>query len=424
MLPIAPAGAVLQAGRLLRRNRTVVAGAPGRRIARQGVTMLRFVARIAFGLALASPAFAQGPGEIKVLIAFDPSDSEGLVVNPTAIATSLGSVAGRPVKVVKSDDLGNAMRATRTGEFDVYIAPPHVAASALAHGYDIVGTTARDEPYVLVARPGVRSPADLKGGKIYLTQQDSVGTYIARGMLNESGQSLKVFQDVMYRKTSGAGLLALSAGIVDATVAKRSDVEAWSRQNPGKGGPLLTSKPVPGGMTVAVKRTLADPARGKLVAWFESPGAYVGGIGRVAYRPESASYEYVAGLGHFTPGQLPGTTRVSAAEVDELIRKGAVFIDVRSEKEFKERRVKGAQWIPYVEKSLKDVAFDPAADDFSGLARLDPAKPVIFACNGAECWKSYKASKVAVAKGFKTVYWFRGGLPEWVARGMPVEGGA
>ena len=56
--------------------------------------------------------------------------------------------------------------------------------------------------------------------------------------------------------------------------------------------------------------------------------------------------------------------------------------------------------------------------------RLDPAKPVIFACNGAECWKSYKASKVAVAKGFKTVYWFRGGLPEWVARGMPVEGGA
>ena len=252
--------------------------------------MLRFVARIAFGLALASPAFAQGPGEIKVLIAFDPSDSEGLVVNPTAIATSLGSVAGRPVKVVKSDDLGNAMRATRTGEFDVYIAPPHVAASALAHGYDIVGTTAKDEPYVLVARPGVRSPADLKGGKIYLTQQDSVGTYIARGMLNESGQSLKVFQDVMYRKTSGAGLLALSAGIVDATVAKRSDVEAWSRQNPGKGGPLLTSKPVPGGMTVAVKRTLADPARGKLVAWFESPGAYVGGIGRVAYRPESASY--------------------------------------------------------------------------------------------------------------------------------------
>lgn len=391
--------------------------------------MLRYAARIAFGAALALPALAppaaaQGTAEITVLIALDPSDSEGLVVNTAAIASSLGAPAGRPVKVVKSDDLGNAMRATRTGEVDVYIAPAHVAASALAHGYDIVGATAKDEPYVLVARPGVRTPADLKGGKIYLTQQDSVGTYVARGMLNESGQSLKVFQDVLYRKTSGAGLLALSAGIVDATVARRSDVEAWTRQNAGKGAPILTSKPVPGGTTVAVRRTLPDPARGKLVAWFEAPGSYIGGIGRVAYRPEAASYEYVAGLGHFTPGQLPGTTRVSAAEADDLIRRGAVFVDVRSEKEFKERHVKGARWIPYVEKSLKDVAFDPAADDFSGLAKLDPAKPVIFACNGAECWKSYKASKVAVAKGFKTVYWFRGGLPEWVARGMPVEGGA
>lgn len=385
--------------------------------------MLRLVARVFVGLALAWPAFAQSNGEIKVLIAYDPSDSEGLVVNATTIANSLGNVAGRPVKVIKSDDLGNAMRATRTGEFDVYIAPAHVAASALSHGYDIVGATGKDEPYMLVARAGVRTPADLKGGKIYLTQQDSVGTYIARGMLNESGQSLKVFQDVMYRKTSGAGLLALSAGIVDATVARRSDVDAWTKQNPGKGAPILTSKPVPGGMTVAVKRTLADPARGKLVAWFEAPGSYVGGIGRVAYRPEGASYEYVAGLGHFTPGQLPGTTRVSAAEADDLIRKGAVFVDVRSEKEYKERHVKGAQWIPYVEKSLKDVAFDPAADDFSGLAKLDPAKPVIFACNGAECWKSYKASKVAVSKGFKSVYWFRGGLPEWLARGMPIEGG-
>ena len=214
--------------------------------------MLRYAARIAFGAALALPALAppvaaQGTAEITVLIAVDPSDSEGLVVNTAAIASSLGAAAGRPVKVVKSDDLGNAMRATRTGEVDVYIAPAHMAASALAHGYDIVGATAKDEPYVLVARPGVRTPADLTGGKIYLTQQDSVGTYVARGMLNESGQSLKVFQDVLYRKTSGAGLLALSAGIVDATVARRSDVEAWARQNAGKGAPILPSKPVPGG---------------------------------------------------------------------------------------------------------------------------------------------------------------------------------
>ena len=57
------------------------------------------------------------------------------------------------------------------------------------------------------------------------------------------------------------------------------------------------------------------------------------------------------------------------------------------------------------------------------LPGLDKAKPVIFACNGAECWKSYKAAKVATTKGFKSVYWLRGGLPEWDETGLPTEGG-
>ena len=49
------------------------------------------------------------------------------------------------------------------------------------------------------------------------------------------------------------------------------------------------------------------------------------------------------------------------------------------------------------------------------------AKPVIFACNGAECWKSYKSCVAAVNAGYQQVFWFRGGFPEWVARGYPVE---
>ena len=44
-----------------------------------------------------------------------------------------------------------------------------------------------------------------------------------------------------------------------------------------------------------------------------------------------------------------------------------------------------------------------------------------FACNGAECWKSFKASKMAASQGFRQVYWLRGGLPEWDAKGLPVE---
>ena len=97
-----------------------------------------------------------------------------------------------------------------------------------------------------------------------------------------------------------------------------------------------------------------------------------------------------------------------------------VLVDVRTEKEFKVKRIAGAVHAPYVEKSLKEVSFNPSLDDFSAVDKLDKTKPTVFSCNGAECWKSYKASQVAVAKGFQKVYWFRGGLPEWESAGLPM----
>ena len=132
----------------------------------------------------------------------------------------------------------------------------------------------------------------------------------------------------------------------------------------------------------------------------------------------------MAELGLFTPTALPEVKVVTADDVSKLQASGAVFVDTRTEKEFHAKRVRGAVHAAYVEKSLKDVAFNAQLDDFSALDRvpgLTSDKAVIFACNGAECWKSYKAAKVAKAKGFKNVYWFRGGLPEWAAAKLPTD---
>jgi len=120
---------------------------------------------------------------------------------------------------------------------------------------------------------------------------------------------------------------------------------------------------------------------------------------------------------------LPGVRRVSAKDVVELLGQGAVVVDTRTEKEYRAKRIRGAVWAAYGEKSLKDVAFNPEQDDFKTLETLDRSKALIFSCNGAECWKSYKAAKVAADKGFRNVYWMRGGLPEWDAEGLPTEGG-
>src|SRR6266704_1685463 len=190
---------------------------------------------------------AAAAAELKVMVGVDPSDRESMVISLIDMQLMLSRVMGQPVHAYKSQDLGDVMRSTRTGEYDIYIAPAHVAASALAHGYSLIGSTARDESYQFVARPGSKSPVDVKGGKIYLTQQDSVGAYMARGMLNEAGQSLKMFHDVLYRTTSGAGLFAIDTGLVDATVAKRDDVESWVQQNKSKAAVLLSSRSVPGG---------------------------------------------------------------------------------------------------------------------------------------------------------------------------------
>jgi len=51
----------------------------------------------------------------------------------------------------------------------------------------------------------------------------------------------------------------------------------------------------------------------------------------------------------------------------------------------------------------------------------DKAAPVVFFCNAGECWKSYKASVAAVKAGYTKVNWFRGGVPEWIAAGLPTQ---
>jgi rhodanese-related sulfurtransferase len=122
------------------------------------------------------------------------------------------------------------------------------------------------------------------------------------------------------------------------------------------------------------------------------------------------------------PGTLAGVTVVGAEQARKMVEAGTPVIDTRVGNEYADAHIKGAKNVPYKEKSAKDVAFDAKADLFD-LAKLpaDKNAPLIFYCNGPECWKSYKASKVASDAGWKKVQWLRGGFPEWKSKGFPVE---
>jgi rhodanese-related sulfurtransferase len=127
-----------------------------------------------------------------------------------------------------------------------------------------------------------------------------------------------------------------------------------------------------------------------------------------------------AELGTFTPTALPGVTVVGSEDVKNLFNQGAIIVDTRTEKELKHKHISGAIFVPYHEKGFKDVVYEPSLDDFTGLKNLESKTPTVFHCNGAECWKSYKASRAAIAADFTKVYWYRGGMPDWESTGQKI----
>ncbi len=124
-----------------------------------------------------------------------------------------------------------------------------------------------------------------------------------------------------------------------------------------------------------------------------------------------------------TPKEAPkGVTLVDAKKVQELQAGGALIVDTRKASEFGEGSIKGAISVPYdPEKSTKEATFDSKLDKFD-MAKLPnkDVKTVIF-CNAGSCWKSYKAAVVLAANGYKNVFWYREGVPDWKARKLPME---
>jgi len=364
---------------------------------------------------------ANALADVTALLVTEPTNrKDALMVSRDALQAHLSRVLKEPVVVTTSDDMTDAMRATRSGGYDVFIAPPQVAASALGHGYALVGATDADEQYLLVGRSELASVGALRGKQIYLPQQDSIYTYLARGLLNANGLSFKDMKGIDYERYPQAGLYALLLGRSEATVVRSADWEGWDREHAGIAKVLAISSAVPGGYSVAVRKSLQPETRGKLAHWFETD-ATTCGLKPVLAHPDLSPYKRVAELGTFTPKALPGATVVDHDTVKALVSNGAVLVDTRIESEYREKHIPGALWLPYGEKSLKDVAFDAHLDSFPGLSRLEREQHIVFQCNGPECWKSYKASRAAIAAGYKHVYWFRGGMPEWETAGERTE---
>ncbi len=120
-----------------------------------------------------------------------------------------------------------------------------------------------------------------------------------------------------------------------------------------------------------------------------------------------------------------GAKYISIADAKKLYDNGAVFLDTRKPVEVSKERVKGAKRAFYNEKGgnkNKLPKWDTAKDKFQ-IENIpsDKGAAIVTYCNGAKCWKSYKAAVTLTGMGYTNVHWMRDGIPAWKAAGNPVE---
>jgi thiosulfate/3-mercaptopyruvate sulfurtransferase len=92
-----------------------------------------------------------------------------------------------------------------------------------------------------------------------------------------------------------------------------------------------------------------------------------------------------------------------------------VLFDVRTAPDHRVGHLPGALSLPaqFCDGGITDAVPAPPDGDRFGIT-------VGFYCYGADCVRSRECSTRAAREGFRDVLWFRGGVPEWRAAGLPL----
>ncbi len=384
--------------------------------------------------AIAAALFAVIPVHAKEALVFSVNlgDSEAMNHYDTsqtyqALTTYLSNATGIPIKLVVGQNATTELQRTRTGFYSIVLGPAHIVGSAIRYGYEPVAKVPGTTKTVFVASrsANIARLDQARGKRLGLPSQDSLATYLAQGELNAAGiQPKAFFRQVTHARYQDSALFALNIGQTDMVAVDEGVAKKWLASNAGV--IVAESQPVPG-LSIAINSKIPKAQQDKIRAALLNPrpgaqNAVLAQLRIAGFEPaRREEYQYVSTLGYFTPKLLPGATVVTAQEAKALMEKGALMVDTRVENEFKEGHIPGAVNIPYKEKSAKEVAFDAKLDSWD-MSKLpaDKNAPIILQCNGAECWKSYKSSKLALDDKRTNVYWFRGGLPEWKEAGLPV----
>lgn len=346
------------------------------------------------------------------------------------LAKDLSRSIGQPVRLVMTQNAERVGENIRTNAFSILLIPTQLVGLSMRNGYSPVAKTEQKTGLVLVARKSanIRSLQDARGKRIALPHRESLVSYLFKGEMNALGLSpSSYFSQIMTMTQYGAVLYAMDIGQADLAAMKEDVARNWLASD--KNAVLVRAFAQVPSAGVVVSDKLDAQVKDKIRAAFTQldPGLEKR-LNRVKFgnfaAADKADFEYVATRGFFTPEVLPGATIVTAAQVRLMMSQGVPLFDVRPLAHRHEGFIPGSISVPYELNSPKEVDYDDSLDRFD-LSRLpqDKNAPMIFQCNGAECWFSYKATRYAAKHGYKRVYWFRTGLPAWRAAGYPVQKG-
>ncbi|MDH5648295.1 MAG: rhodanese-like domain-containing protein [Gammaproteobacteria bacterium] len=112
-----------------------------------------------------------------------------------------------------------------------------------------------------------------------------------------------------------------------------------------------------------------------------------------------------------SPQDVPGARTITAAEAKKLFDREVEFVDVRNDKDWDAGRIPGAIHLD-LKKSFTE-------EELAKIVGKDTE--VVIYCNGPKCLRSSEASALAVKWGYKKIFYFRGGIPDWKAASYPIE---
>jgi rhodanese-related sulfurtransferase len=334
-----------------------------------------------------------------------------------AFASEIEQAVGQPVRMQYYKQAFSAIKRAKDGTLDMVFGPAQVIANLGKFRHEPILKSDETISASFVAGPNYQGNLSPKSGaRLGVPNYESLIGSMARSEINSRGLAKADFAEVKFHRMAEAPLYGLKLGRYDLAVASAEEAKTWTAANGGR--IVYTSAAVP-------LRALSVQTDVVPVATQQRLGASLqkGNSLKLALNGASkADFKSVGSMLNTTPTSLPGAKIISAREAQDLIAKGIPLYDVRDEEEYKIAHIPGSRSVPYREGSAKEVGFDPGDDQFA-LNRLpkDKDAPLMMYCDGTICWKSYKSATMAIQNGWKNVYWFRGGFPEWKEAGLPVE---